>query len=214
MKKYLYIIIPFLSFLICGCPFDNIEATPPSTDEIKLFQEFPFVRDNTNSQLVSNVTASSVVYIPDPDCNHASPAYINWMMTYPSEFIDITIFDHAGIDPGVNNERAYTLLCFDEHKNQTYYFPLIMRQSPAATEKLFQMTWRLKIDADPVRPENEMGTGLISPSPGDSPFERIFEANKLIGNKWIIRTPQIVVPDYITATITYHLHKLNFVHCN
>lgn len=214
MKKYLYVLLSLLSILLYGCPFDNIEPKSPSTDEIKLFQEFPFVRDNTNSQLVSNVTASSAVSVPDPDCDHTSTAYINWMMTDPSEFIDITIFDHAGIDPGVNNERAYTLLGFDAQNNQTYYFPLIMRQSPLATEKLFQMTWRLKIDAHPVLPEEEMGKGPISPLPGNAPFERVFTGNKLIGNKWLIRTPQIVVPDYITGTITYHLHKLNYVHCN
>lgn len=214
MKKIIYLILPILSFVLTGCPWDNFDPVPPSTEEIKLFQEFPFTKDNTNSQLISNVTSFTTVYVPNPDCNSTSTARINWSMTDPDEFIDITIFDHAGIDPGVNNERAYTLLCFDERNNQTYYFPLIMRQSPLATEKLFQMTWRLKINATTVSPEDEMGTGLISPAPGETPFERIFKANKLIGNKWVLRTPQIVVPDYITATITYHLHKLNYVHCN
>lgn len=214
MKRCLYIALPLLSLLLYGCPFDNIEPAPPSTDEIKLFQEFPFKKDAANSQLVSNVISYTDVNVPDPNCNSTSIGRIVWSMTDATEFIDITIFDHAGVDPGVFNERGYTLLCFDANNNQTYYYPLIMRQSPTAADKLFQMTWRLKINASVTLPEDEMGTGPISPVPGENPYERPFKANKAIGNKWILRIPQIVNPDYITATITYHLHKLNYVHCN
>lgn len=200
-------------FLICFIACTNIEPAPPSTTEMAQVGPYYFLKSANSNELVAMVNDISTYLSPNPDCGSTVSKKIYWDFSEQHEYIDVTIFDHAGVDPGYQNERGYTLLSFDRNGNQTSYFPLIMRQSDSATERLYQMRWRLKINANERRIEQEMGYGNISPLPGQPPFERAVSVKKPIGNKWVLRIPAVVSPEYITATLYYNLRKKNIQIC-
>lgn len=206
MKLYFLIII----FFLVGC-FENIVEVRPSTEIVTYRYNLIFVPNPMQTGEIGNVPPF-IINVPasnDPNnCNASNqvPKQIDWQMTDNNEFLDFTIFDIQGVDPGT--QKAYFLI-----SSTGIRFPFFMAQSAAATVKLYQETWRLKLNANEIPIQNEVCNAEVYPAPGSDPFERIFPANTSIGNQWTLNIPADANPGNISATLHYDLHLLNFPHC-
>jgi hypothetical protein len=203
------IITVLLSVFLVSC-FENHgkpAPVPPNLTDLEYRISFPMksATGAGGSFLQAVVTGTRSYETPSVagDCNVTNHQVYTFTMS-PGDFADITLSSRNGVGTGPTDALAFQLS--QEQATSPQGWNLIMKQSPTATDYLYFVTWRFKMNANVIPINNEIGTGGIAmPPAGQPPWERDF-LNVPVGGTYRIYSLNNLVAT-VDAQLTFTMHR-------
>jgi hypothetical protein len=183
-----------------GCLQKPLKPIPPSASELSLRESIVLTRAPDSTVYVGEVPASISYRAPGSanNCRTSVPATHVWEMDGPDDYIDVTLNDQIGVEPGLGKSRSYELTRETAPNSQSW--SLIMKQGSPASDFLHVETWRLTPDArENVNAEVGDGTAW-APPPGTLPFPRNFTRGN-VGGRYVLRVVNSAVQPNLNITL-------------
>jgi hypothetical protein len=216
------VLIKFVTFLslvasIVACTNDRKpRRIPPSNEQLSYVNDVVLTRPSGTAYFEAEIPLT-ITYRTPADDNCARPIDVtHTFIMEADDYIDVTLTDNPGVDPGPLNTRAYVLA--KEGTSLGIVFPdLIMEQILPAQHRLQVEKWRLKLNAN----ENiaaEKGNGSqYAPPLGTPPFERVYPTRNgvvpPIGGKWRLYIKTTSVNTTLSVSLSFNVTNGPFRIC-